>query len=510
MENILEMRGVSKFFPGVRANYNVDLDVRKGEVHALLGENGAGKTTLMNCLYGLYEPDAGEIYYGGKKVSIHNPRDAIALGIGMVHQHFKLVPSLTVVENVILGTRAGKSPFVNIKEMAEKVAAVAQKYKIKIDMWDRVEDLTVGQQQRLEILKALYRGARLLILDEPTAVLTPQEVDDLFEMVGALTEHGETVILITHKLREVMAISDRITVLRLGEAIQTLNKEDTNPLELSRIMVGRDVLLEYEKQPYRPGDTILELKDLRCRLDNGLEALKGIDLELKCGEILGICGVDGNGQSEMVDAITGLMPVYRGHVLLQGKDITNCSPRQALDHHISHIPADRHKRGVLLPMNLTENVMLMDYYKPPNAKGVALQWRSLESRTDEILQNFNVKYTNRNQAMSTLSGGNQQKVVLGREIMREPDVLIAMHPARGLDIGATEYVHKAILQERDKGTAVLLVSTELEEILALSDRIAVIYEGQIMGVITPDTPVDEIGMMMAGESVCHPTAPKNP
>lgn len=500
MENLLEMRKISKYFPGVRANYNVDLAVQKGEVHALLGENGAGKTTLMNILYGLYAPDAGEIFFNGHRVTIQNPRDAIDLGIGMVHQHFMLVPSLTVVENVVLGTKISNSPFFQKEKAAERVAQVAERYKIKIDVHEKVKNLTVGQQQRLEILKVLYRGAKLLILDEPTAVLTPQEVEDLFVMIDELKYNGVTVIIITHKMREVMRISDRITVLRAGEAIKTLNRADTDPHELSRIMVGKDIVPTYEKAVRQAGPVVLQMEDVHCRLENGLEILKGISLELKGGEILGICGVDGNGQSEMVDTITGLLHVQQGKILHHGEDITNRTPRQILERKIAHIPADRHKRGVLLPMNLTENVMLMDYYQPPNAKGVLLQWGHLEKRTDDILNQFHVKYSSRNQTIQTLSGGNQQKIVLGREIMRHPEILIAMHPARGLDIGATEYVHECLLKERDRGTAVLLVSTELDEILALSDRIAVIYEGRIVGIIPPDTPVETIGLMMTGEA----------
>ena len=498
MSTILKMKNICKYFPGVIANQNVDLEVIKGEVHALLGENGAGKTTLMNVLYGLYSPSAGEIYLNGQKVQIDSPKDAIRLGIGMVHQHFMLIPALTAVENVILGMKSAKSPRLDLQEAAVRFTSLAEQYGFDIGPWDKVSQLTVGQQQRLEILKALIRGADLLILDEPTAVLTPQEVDGLFVMIKKLADKGHTIILITHKLKEVMSICDRITVLRGGFVKATLIKEETNPEELSKLMVGRDIVKEYNKDSYNPQNLVLELNKVECNNNRGLKALKGIDLQLRKGEILGICGVDGNGQTELVDCITGLTRVTDGKISLNGEDITNMHPRKILDKSVSHIPEDRHKRGVILAMNLVENIMLMDYYKPPYAKGIVLQWKKIENRVEKLISDFQVKTPSSQEIMSNLSGGNQQKVVLGREISRNPDLLIAMHPARGLDVGATEYVHKKIIEARNNEKAVLLISTELDEILALSDRIAVIYEGEIMGVVTPQIQLYELGLMMAG------------
>lgn len=391
MSTILEMKNICKYFPGVIANQNVDLEVTKGEVHALLGENGAGKSTLMNILYGLYSPNGGEIYLNGKKVQIDSPKDAIQLGIGMVHQHFMLIPALTAVENVILGMKSAKSPRLDLKEAAVRFSALAEQYGFDIKPWVKVSQMTVGQQQRLEILKALFRRADLLILDEPTAVLTPQEVDGLFVMIKKLTDEGHTVILITHKLKEVMSICDRITVLRGGCVKATLNKEETNFEELSKLMVGREIIREYEKGSYKPQDLVLELNKVECTNNRGLKALKGIDVQLRKGEILGICGVDGNGQTELVDCITGLTKVTGGKILLNGQDITNMHPRKILDKGMSHIPEDRHKRGVILAMNLVENIMLMDYYKPPYAKGIVLQWKNIQSRVDKLIDDFQVK-----------------------------------------------------------------------------------------------------------------------
>jgi ABC-type uncharacterized transport system ATPase subunit len=498
MSTILRMQNICKYFPGVKANQDINLEVKKGEVHALLGENGAGKSTLMNVLYGLYTPNSGKIFFNEKEVRIESPKDAINLGIGMVHQHFMLIPALSAVENVVLGMKTAKTPRLDLQDAAVQFKKLAEQYGFDLEPWVKVSQLTVGQQQRLEILKALYRGADLLILDEPTAVLTPQEVEGLFIMIRKLTSEGHTIILITHKLREVMAICDRITVLRGGFATATLDKDKTNPEELSKLMVGREVIREYTKEAYQPKNIILELKNVECHDNRGLKVIKGIDLQLCKGEILGICGVDGNGQRELVDAITGLTKVTEGKVFLNNEEITNMLPRAILDKNVSHIPEDRHKRGVILEMDLVENIMMMDYYKTPYAKGIVLQWEKIKSRAKEVIKDFQVKTPSSNELMKNLSGGNQQKVVLGREISRNPELLIAMHPARGLDVGATEYVHKKIIEARDEGKGVLLISTELDEILALSDRIAVIYEGEIMGIVTPEVPLHELGLMMAG------------
>ena len=500
MANILEMKKICKYFAGVRANYQVDLEVSKGEVHALLGENGAGKSTLMNVLYGLYTPTSGEIYFDGKLVEIPNPKKAIELGIGMVHQHFMLVSALSVVENVVLGMKGEKTPRLDLASAAARLQSLADQYNMKIDPYAKIWQLSVGQQQRVEILKALYRGAKLFILDEPTAVLTPQEVEELFNMIHTLTSQGNTVIFISHKLNEVMSICSRVTVLRLGEVVATLNTCDTNKEELAKLMVGKEITFEYDKKAMEPAEqtSVLEMKDIECFNSKGVKALKSLNLEVRSGEILGICGVDGNGQSELSDCITGLTKVTAGKVLVNGKDVTNAKPLDVLKRKVSHIPEDRHKRGVVLGMNLVENVLLMNYYRKDFSKGEWLNWKYINKYAGDLLEQYQVKTPSAYEMMGNLSGGNQQKVVLGREILREPDLLIAMHPSRGLDVGATEYVQREIVKERDRGAAVLLISTELEEILSLSDRIAVLYEGEIMGIVSPDIEIHRLGLMMAG------------
>lgn len=499
MSNLLEMKDICKFFSGVKANTNCNLSIEKGEVHALLGENGAGKSTLMNILYGLYSPTSGEIFWKGQKVEIKNPKEAIELGIGMVHQHFMLIPALTVIENVVLGMHSGKRGTLDLKKSAMEFQELAKKYNMEIDPWAEVEQLSVGQQQRLEILKALYRGADLLILDEPTAVLVPQEVDELFQMIRMLTAEGHTVIFISHKLNEVMTICNRITVLRTGYSITTINVKDTNSDELAKLMVGRDVSLAFDKKSANLGEVVLEVKNLECISNKGLKAVKGINLKLCGGEILGIAGVDGNGQSELIEAIVGLRKITQGNVLINGKDITNKSTREILEQKVGHIPEDRHKSGVVLSMNINENIMMMNYYKKPYAKGFRLNWNEIFSNADKIVKEYGVKTPDTYELMRNLSGGNQQKIVLGREISREPDLLIAMHPVRGLDIGATEYVHERLVEQRDKGKAVLLISGELDELISLSDRIAVMYEGEIMGIVdAKDVSIQELGLMMTG------------
>ncbi len=500
MANALEMKKVCKYFAGVRANYNVDFCVQKGEVHALLGENGAGKSTLMNVLYGLYKPDMGEICIDGATYDISSPGKAIELGIGMVHQHFMLVPALTVIENVVLGLSETRSPLLNLGAATKKLCDLAAQYNMDIDPEAKVWQLSVGQQQRLEILKALYRGAKIFILDEPTAVLTPQEVEELFNMIRQLKSEGKTIIFISHKLNEVMTICDSVTVLRLGEVIATLPTSETNKEELAQLMVGKMVDLTYSKKPIDHQDMplVLKLEGVKCNNSKNLPALKGLGLEVRGGEILGIAGVDGNGQTELVDTITGLTKVLDGHIYIDGKEMTNKKPLDILETHVSHIPEDRHKRGVVLSMNLVENILLMNYFRDEFSKGEFLKWKHINGYAKGILEKYNVKTPSENEAMANLSGGNQQKVVLGREIERKPDLLIAMHPARGLDIGATEYVQRKIIEERDRGAAVLLVSTELDEIYALSDRIAVLYEGEVMGVVSPKIEIHKLGMMMAG------------
>jgi general nucleoside transport system ATP-binding protein len=498
MHSLLEMRGIVKHFPGVLANDRVDFTVEKGEVHALLGENGAGKSTLMNVLYGLYEADEGTIRFRDEDVRIRSPRDAIALGIGMVHQHFMLIPALTVVENVVLGSK-DNGKVLDLHKAAEKISELAEQYSMKMDPFSLVEGLTVGQQQRLEILKALYRGAELLILDEPTAVLTPQEVEGLFRMIRTFTSEGRTVIFISHKLKEVMEISDRVTVLRLGRVAHTLDTPDTDPKELARLMVGRDIDLSCEKFSCADNEELLSVTDLCARGDKGIEVLNNLSLTIKKGEILGIAGVDGNGQDEFVEVLTGLRKASSGSIRLEDLEITGKSPRQILKSGVSHIPADRHIRGMIADMNVVENLMLMRYCDPPFSRPFQLQWKTIENRAETLVQEFQIKTPGIKVPMATLSGGNQQKVVVGREIERDPKLLIAMHPVRGLDIGATEYIHERIVAQRDRGCAVLLISTELEEIIELSDRIAVMYEGEIMGIVDCScVSVEQLGLMMAG------------
>mgnify|MGYP000073381954 FL=1 len=500
MSVLLQMQDITKQFPGVLANDKVNFEVEKGEVHTLLGENGAGKSTLMNILYGLYQPTSGTIKLRGQKVEITSPKVAIDLGIGMVHQHFMLIPALTVVENVILGIKPERGSVLDLEGAAEKIVALGKKYNMNIDPWAKVWQLSVGQQQRLEIIKALYRGADLLILDEPTAVLTPQEVEELFVIMRQLTSEGHTVIFISHKLNEVMTISNRVTVLRAGRSVATVNTKDTNKEELARLMVGRDVFLRMDKKPCIPKEPVLQMEEVECLNNKGLKALKKLSLEVRAGEVLAIAGVDGNGQSELVDTITGLRKVTGGRILLNGKDVTNKAPREILEEKVAHIPEDRHKRGLVMNFSIKENIMLMNYYKEPYSKGIILDWNYIEDHSEELVQQFNVKCPNIEVKVKNLSGGNQQKVILGREIDREPRLLIAMHPTRGLDIGAMEYVHKRIIEERDRGAAVLLVSTELEEVLSLSDRIAVLYEGEIMGIVenNENVNIEELGLMMAG------------
>ncbi|MDF2672526.1 MAG: transporter ATP-binding protein [Clostridiales bacterium] len=499
MSVLLDMKNICKNFTGVKANKDCNLQIEKGEVHALLGENGAGKSTLMNVLYGLYAPSSGDVIWKGQKVEIKSPKAAIELGIGMVHQHFMLIPALSVIENVVLGMHSGKKAYLDLKNAAEKFEKLSEKYNMHIDPWAEVGQLSVGQQQRLEILKALYRGADLLILDEPTAVLVPQEVDELFQIIRKLTSEGHTVIFISHKLNEVMSICDRVTVLRLGESITTIETKDTDKEELARLMVGREVSLMMDKISPKLGNVVLEVKNLECINNKGIKALKGLNLKLQAGEILGIAGVDGNGQSELVEAIVGLRKVTNGQVIINSHDVTNKSPREILDEKVGHIPEDRHKRGVALPMNLTENIMLMSYYKEPYSKGIRLHWNKIYENAEKIIEQFQIKTPSKDELMKNLSGGNQQKIVLGREISKDPNLLIAMHPVRGLDIGATEYVHERLVEQRDQGRAVLLISGELEELITLSDRIAVMYEGEIMGIVdAKDVNIQELGLMMTG------------
>jgi general nucleoside transport system ATP-binding protein len=496
---VLELRGITKRFPGVVANDSVDFDLRRGEVHALLGENGAGKSTLMNVLYGLYQPDEGEILIKGEPVRLHSPKDAISRGIGMVHQHFMLIPVMTVAENIVLATEPTQAGFLlDYRAASERVRELSRSFNFAIDPEARVESITVGQQQRVEILKALYRHADILILDEPTAVLTPQEAGELFEILRTLTREGMSVIFITHKLNEVLDIADRITVLRRGKMIDTVTREGATEEGLARLMVGRDVLLRVDKQPAQPGESLLSVEDLRAVDDRGLEAVRGVSFDVRAGEIVGIAGVDGNGQSELIDALSGLRRSASGSVRIGDHDVTGAAPSTILDLGLGHIPEDRQRRGLVLEFSLAENVALHDYDKAPGSRWGWLFPRQLVRRARELLSQFDVRGGGPQTRAAALSGGNQQKVVLAREIGRGPSVLLAAQPTRGLDVGAIEFVHRRLVEARDSAKAVLLVSLELEEILSLSDRILVIYEGQIVAEHGPDVSEERLGIEMTG------------
>jgi general nucleoside transport system ATP-binding protein len=495
---LLELRGITKRFPGVVANDHVDLELSKGEVHALLGENGAGKSTLMNILYGLYHPDEGQIRLNGKRIGIDSPRDAIDHGIGMVHQHFMLIPVMTVAENIVLATEPRKGPFLDLASAEERVRELSTQYGLAVRPEAQVSSISVGMQQRAEILKALYRGAEVLILDEPTAVLTPQEASELFGIIRSLQEDGKSIIFISHKLNEVLDIADRITVLRQGKKIDTVPREGATREGLARLMVGREVVLRVEKPPAQPGETLLEVEDLVVVDERNLEAVRGVSFELKAGEIVGIAGVDGNGQTELIDALTGLRRPAAGRIEAVGKDLTTATAREALDAGVGHIPEDRQARGLVLDFTLAENLALHDYEKEPNSKlGWLFPGRLIE-RAGRLLKEFDVRGGRPQTLAAALSGGNQQKVVIAREVSRDPRILVAAQPTRGLDVGAIEFVHRRLVKERDEGRAILLVSFELEEILSLSDRILVVYEGRIVGEYLPGVTEEELGIAMTG------------
>ena len=495
---LLELLGITKRFPGIVANDHVDFDLGKGEVHALLGENGAGKSTLMNILYGLYHPDEGEIRLNGKRIRIDSPSDAIDHGIGMVHQHFMLIPVMTVAENIVLATEPTKGPFLDLASAEKRVQELSTQYGLTVRPEAKVASISVGMQQRAEILKALYRGAEILILDEPTAVLTPQEASELFTIIRSLQESGKSIIFISHKLNEVLEIADRITVLRQGKKIDTVPREGATREGLARLMVGRDVVLSVEKPPAEPGEALLEVENLIVVDERGLEAVRGVSFEVKAGEIVGIAGVDGNGQSELIDALTGLRSPAGGKITAAGEDLTSASAREALDAGVGHIPEDRQVRGLVLDFPLAENLALHDYTKEPNSRWGWLYPGRLIERAARLLKEFDVRGGRPQTLAASLSGGNQQKVVIAREVSRDPRILVAAQPTRGLDVGAIEFVHRRLVKERDEGRAILLVSFELEEILSLSDRILVIYEGRIVGEYEPGVSEEELGIAMTG------------
>jgi len=500
MPPVLELRGITKSFPGVLANDDINLTVEKGEILALLGENGAGKTTLMNILYGLYKPDAGQVLVDGQEVSIHGPSDAIARGIGMVHQHFMLIPVMTTTENVMLGVETTKNGiFLDKARVAKRIQKISKQYDLDVDPQATIGNLSVGSQQRVEIIKVLYREADILILDEPTAVLTPQEVEGLFKVMRSLVADGKSVIFITHKLKEVMSIADRITVLRGGRVVGTVNPKDVNQEKLAAMMVGREVNLVVKKKPASPKEVVLEVKDLRVRDERQNLTVDGVSFDVKAGEVLGVAGVQGNGQTELVYALTGLRPAEGGQIRILGEPIKASSPRAILERGVAHIPEDRQRHGLVLSFPVHDNLVLCTYYKPPFARGVSLQHKVIIATAEALVKQFDVRTPNVYVPVSTLSGGNQQKVIVAREFSRPIKLLIASQPTRGLDVGSIEYIHGRIVEKRDEGTAVLLVSPELDEIIALSDRIAVMYRGQIVDII-PAAGVNKeyLGLLMAG------------
>ena len=494
----VEMRGIVKQFPGVLANDRVDFSVRRGEIHALLGENGAGKSTLMNILSGLYRPDAGRIFIEGRPVTFHSPRDAIQHGIGMVHQHFMLVATQTVAENLILGQDTPRF-VINYPKLEAEIAALSRKHGLDVDPGARIWQLSVGEQQRVEVLKMLYHGAKILVMDEPTAVLTPQEVDGLFETLRSMVATGHTVIFISHKLDEVKAISDRVTVLRRGRVTDVVETKDTSKAELARLMVGREVLFRIEKKPAEPQAPVLQIERVSCLNDRGLPALREFSLTVRAGEIVGLAGVAGNGQNELAEVISGLREATEGRIVIQGRDVTNRPATAAIDAGLAYIPADRVGVGVSPNLSVAENLILKDYRKPPIGNGWALNLAEIKRRAEELVRKFDVKTPDIHTQARLLSGGNMQKLILAREISSRPKAIMAVYPTRGLDVGATEAVHRMLIEERDRGTAILMISEDLDELLSLSDRIAVIYEGQVVGEVPPDDDrVDEIGLLMAG------------
>jgi simple sugar transport system ATP-binding protein len=502
---LLELSHITKTFGNLVANDDISLDVRQGEVHALLGENGAGKTTLMNILYGLYHPDSGEIRLRGEVVHIHSPRDAIRLRIGMVHQHFMLIPNLTVVENVILGQPAPREPLLDLRQAADALRQLADRYGLQVEPGARVSDLPVGVQQRVEILKSLARGADLLILDEPTAVLSPLEVQDFFRVLKTLVGQGLSVILISHKLDEVLEVSDRITVLRRGQKVATMPTSEANKQLLADLMVGKEVITQVERPAHQPGSVVLKAQGLRVLGGSGRPAIKDIDLTIHGGEIVGIAGVDGNGQQELAEALVGLRSTSSGQIWINGHDLTHHPPAAFLRQGVSYIPADRQKVGLILDFSVQDNLVIKAIDRSPYARRGMLQLGAIAAFAHQVIQRYDIRASSETRLVRQLSGGNQQKVALAREIEEQPSLLIAMHPTRGLDIGAMQYVQQKILEQRARGVAVLLISTELEEILALSDRILVLFRGEIMGCVSSaEARLSHIAAMMLGERASSP------
>lgn len=495
----VEMRGITKKFGDFTANDAIDLVVEKGEIHALLGENGAGKSTLMNILYGLYEPTSGEVRLNGEPVDFKGPKDAIEKGLGMVHQHFMLFQPFTVVENIILGEEPTSGVVLDKKSARERVIELSNQYGLKIDPDAKIEDISVGMQQRVEILKALYRDAEILIFDEPTAVLTPQEIEELITIIKALSKEGKSVIIITHKLKEIKALAEKCTIIRRGQRIGTVDVDSVAEAKLAEMMVGRSIQFNVEKEPKVPGEVALRVEGLRVNDVRGIEAVRGLNLEVRKGEIFGIAGVDGNGQSELLEALTGLRKVKDGKILIEGKDVTGASPKKIREAGMNNIPEDRNKRGLVQEFTVAENMILDEYYSAPYSKKGILQDEPIHAHAEELMESFDIRPRNSAYLAGDLSGGNQQKVILAREIDEDPEILIAAQPTRGLDVGAIENIHKFLVQQRDRGKAVLLISFELDEVISLSDRIGIIYEGAITKIFAEgEADQNELGYYMAG------------
>jgi general nucleoside transport system ATP-binding protein len=504
LKGMIELRNITKRFGAVLANDGVTIKVRPGTIHAIVGENGAGKSTAMRIAYGFYTADSGEILINGEPREIRNPHDAIAVGIGMVHQHFMLLEPMTVAENIVLGSEPGSAVSLDLKKAAAEIRRVSNEFGLSVDPNATVETLSVGQQQRVELLKALYRHAQLLILDEPTAVLTPQEVEEFFVILRSMREQGKTIVIITHKLSEVLAISDDVTVMRDGKVVGEVKTSETNAAHLAKLMVGREVLLRVEKPDANPGAAVLSVKDLTIGTRDGTKRLAGVSFEVRAGEIVGIAGVEGNGQTELIEAVAGLIPGSHvsGTINFDGKNIANLDARKRKELGIAHVPEDRHRRGLLLDSSLAENTILGVHYRRPAVTGpggVMLDEKAIQRRTEQVIRDFDVRPPNPALAARALSGGNQQKLIIGREFELPPKLLLVSQPTRGVDIGAIEFIHRKIVALRDSGCAVLLVSAELEEVTALSDRLLVIHSGQIVGEVDPKvTSNEEIGLMMTG------------
>jgi simple sugar transport system ATP-binding protein len=499
VEYVIEMLDIRKEFPGIVANDNITLQVKKGEIHALLGENGAGKSTLMNVLFGLYQPEKGQIRVNGQEVKITDPNVANDLGIGMVHQHFMLVQNFTVTENIILGNEPTRTGKINIKKAAQDIQELSNQYGLSVDPYAKIQDISVGMQQRVEILKTLYRGADILIFDEPTAALTPQEITELIQIMKKLIQEGKSIILITHKLKEIMSVCDRCTIIRKGVGVGTVNVQETNPDELAALMVGREVHFKTEKKTATPKEAVLTIKELVVEDSRGVEAVSSLDLSVRAGEIVGIAGVDGNGQTELIEALTGLRKIKSGSITLKNQELSTLSTRKITESGIGHIPQDRHKHGLVLDYTIGENIGLQTYYQKPMSKSGILNYKEMYKKAKELIAEYDVRTPSEFTQARSLSGGNQQKAIIAREVDRSPELLIAAQPTRGLDVGAIEFIHKKLIEERDKGRAVLLVSLELDEVINLSDRIAVIYEGKIVDIVDPkETNEQELGLLMAG------------